>query len=583
MSPRGHDPGEVAVVLHTHLPYLRNHGVWPVGEEWLFQAWGESWLPVTAMLRRLADDGLRDVLTLGITPMVAHQVADRRLRDDLGTWLAIQMWRGEEQRAAHRVHGDDLAALGSFYWGHYAELLAIHEEVEAAGGLLAVWADLASRGVIELLGGPATHPYLPLQASPTLVDAQLACGLDHHARWAGARPTGLWAPEMGYRPAGRVADATARPLRTDRHGTPTLPRTGPTLPGLEEHYAAAGIDHFLVDAATLVRAAGGRDRDWTIRPAVPDPAAGGPDEVVHDGVLVGESDVAVFARDLSVAYHVWSPTAGYPGDRWYRDYFARGSFGVHPSWRVTDKQLGPQEKALYDPDRAAARAARHVDHFHGVLREVCDPRPGGLVVAAYDTELFGHWWFEGVDWLEGTLRRLAASDRLTTTTLASRLSRRPPARRLELPESSWGYAKGHATWVTPATRPLWASLRDAERDAAAALATGRGTPAARAQIARELALLTASDWPFMVTRGNAPGYATERFHGHLDRLHRCCRLVTEDARGPAVDAEVAAIAALDDAPDAPEAFVAALAAARSTAGRRLTPATALATSSGEVR
>ena len=554
------DPGEVALVLHTHLPYLRNHGVWPVGEEWLFQAWGESWLPVTDVLRRLGAEGHRYLATLGVTPMVAHQVADPRLRAEMGTWLGIQMWRGEEQRADRRVHGDRLAALGSFYWRHYARLLALHEEIEAAGGLLAVWADLASRGVIELLGGPATHPYLPLQTSPALIDAQLDAGLDAHARWAGQRPTGLWAPEMGYRPAGRVADATAVPVATDRHGTPTLPRTGPHLDGLEAHYARAGIDHFLVDAPTLVRAAGGRDRDWTVRPAVPDATAGRPDEVVHDGVLVGEHDVAAFARDLSVAYHVWSPSAGYPGDAWYRDYFARGSFGIHPSWRVTDKQLAPTDKDVYDPGRAAARVRQHVDHFHGVLREVGDPRPGGLVVAAYDTELFGHWWFEGVDWLEATLRRIAASDRLTTTTLASRLSRRPPTRRLALPESSWGYAKGHATWVTPDTRPLWRALRDAEHEAAAALATGHGTPAARTQVARELALLASSDWPFMVTRGNAPGYAGDRFAGHLARLRRCCELVRADAGGTNVDAEVARLADLDDAPADVAALVGALSA-----------------------
>jgi hypothetical protein len=347
------DPGEVAIVLHTHLPWLKGHGVWPVGEEWLFQAWGESWYPVTRMLLRLADEGHRDVLTLGVTPLVAWQVADRSLRDDMGTWLGGNMWRSEQQRTAGWYLPDDVAALGPFYWRHYADLLAFHERVEAAGGLLAVWADLASRGVIELLGGPATHPYLPLHADEGLIDAQLATGLSAHTTWAGHRPSGIWVPEMGYRPRGPVADATAEPDHVDEQGTPRLPRLPGERPGLEEHYARHGISHFLVDAPTLVRAAGGADRDWTVRPDVPDPSADDPYEVVHDGVLVGDTDVVAFARDLSVAYHVWSPTEGYPGDAWYRDYFARGSFGLHPSWRVTDKALGPSEKAAYDPAGAA--------------------------------------------------------------------------------------------------------------------------------------------------------------------------------------------------------------------------------------
>ncbi len=550
----GTAPGEVALVLHTHLPYLREHGVWPVGEEWLFQAWGTSWLPVTRLLERLGDDGHRQVLTLGVTPMVAHQVADDRLARDLGTWLGGQMWRSEEQRW-HLYLDAEVTALGPFFWRRFADLLAYHEQVQRRGGLLAVWADLADRGVIELLGGPATHPYLPLQRDPTLIDAQLACGLDHHARWARRRPTGIWAPEMGYRPRGTVADATARPVAVDAHGTPTLPRLDRERPGLEEHYQAHGADHVLVDAPTLIRAAGGTERDWTVRPAPPDPAAGSPDEVVHDGVLIGDSEVVAFARDLAVAYHVWSPTAGYPGNRWYRDSYAVGSYGVHPSWRVTDQDLHPSDKRPYEPDAAQRQVHRDAVHLQGVLHEVLDPRPGGLVVAAYDTELFGHWWFEGVDWLEALLRHVHADPGLVTTTLAGRLERRPPTRRLDLPESSWGYAKGHASWVSDATRPMWRALVDAEDRARAALAGGAGDARARAQVARELALLAASDWPFMATRGRNPDYARERVDGHAARVHRLCDAIERDDLD---DAELAALEVRDDAPADPAAIVAAL-------------------------
>ncbi len=550
----GSASGEVALVLHPHLPYLRRHGAWPVGEEWLFQAWGSSWLPVTRLLERLADEGHREVLTLGVTPMVAHQVADERLARDLGTWLAGQMWRSEEQRW-HRYLGEQVTALGPFYWRRFADLLAYHEDVQARGGLLAVWADLASHGVVELLGGPATHPYLPLQRDPALIDAQLACGLEHHAAWTGSRPTGLWPPELGYRPRSRVADATATPTAVDRHGTPTLPRIAPERPGLEEHYAAHGVDHVLVDAPTLIRAAGGRERDWTVRPRTPDPTAGSPDEVVHDGVLIGDSDVVAYARDLAVAYHVWSPTAGYPGNAWYRDSYAVGSFGVHPSWRVTDHGLDPMSKAPYEPAAAAAQVTCDAEHLHGVLREVLDPRPGGVVVAAYDTELFGHWWFEGVDWLETLLRHVAADQRLTTTTLAGRRERHPPTRRLALPESSWGYAKGHASWVDEATRPLWQTVVDAQERARRALTGGRGSPRTRAQVAREVALLSASDWPFMVIRGKSSGYAQQRVAHHAAALHRLCDAI-ETGSGEPQDLD--ALEARDDAPADPSALVAGL-------------------------
>jgi 1,4-alpha-glucan branching enzyme len=554
-------PGEVALVLHTHLPYVRGHGVWPVGEEWLFQAWGTSWLPVTRLLEDLAARGHREVLTLGVTPLVAHQVADARLARDLGTWLGGQIWRSEEQRW-HHLMGPEVQSLSTFFWRRFAALLDYHEDVQSRGGLTAVWAELADAGVIELLGGPATHPYLPLQPDPALIDAQLETGLAAHARWAGRRPSGLWPPELAYRPRGPVGDPTVPPERVDGDGTPTLVRTGPSLPGLEEHYARHGIDHVLVDAPTLVRAAGGEDRDWTVRP---DPARpGSADDVVHDGVLVGDSDVVAFARDLSVAYHVWSPSAGYPGGVWYRDYFATGGYGVHPSWRVTDHELPPDRKAPYVPSAAAAAVGRDAAHLHGVLREVLDPRPGGLVVAAYDTELFGHWWFEGVDWLEALLRRIHDDPRLTTTTLASRLERRPPTRRLDLPESSWGFAKGHASWVTEGTRPIWRTLRAAEDRARRALARGRGDDAVREQVARELALLASSDWPFMLTRGNSPGYAEQRVAAHAGALHELCDAI--DAGEPCRE-RCAELQDLDDAPHDPAPFLAALDPAATAATR----------------
>jgi 1,4-alpha-glucan branching enzyme len=547
-------PGELALVLHTHLPYVRGHGAWPVGEEWLFQAWGTSWLPLTRLLERLAAEGHRELLTLGVTPLVAHQIQDPRLARDLGTWLGGQVWRSEEQRW-HHLMGPEVQSLSTFFWRRFATLLDYHEDVQQRGGLTAVWADLAAQGVIELLGGPATHPYLPLQPDPALIDAQLETGLRSHATWAGRRPTGLWPPELAYRPRGAVADAAAAPIAVDAQGTPTLPRTGPELPGLEEHYARHGVDHVLVDAATLVAAAGGADRDWTVRPAVPDPAAGDPYEVVHDGVLIGDSDVVAFARDLSVAYHVWSPTAGYPGGAWYRDYYATGGYGVHPSWRVTDHTVPPDRKEPYVPAAAAAATERDAAHLHGVLRQVLDPRPGELVVAAYDTELFGHWWFEGVEWLEALLRRVVADPRLTTTTLAARVARRPPTRRLALPESSWGFAKGHASWATERTRPMWRALREAEDLARTTLAGGRGSVAARRQVARELALLASSDWPFMATRGNSAGYAEERVQAHARHVRELCDAIARDDEDPA---RLEVLTGLDDAPADPAPFVAAL-------------------------
>ena len=517
------EPGELALVLHTHLPHLSGHGVWPVGEEWLLQAWGTSWLPVTRVLERLAADGHRDLLTLSVTPTTAWQLADPRLAGELSGWLAAAMWRSEEQRH-HHLMGPEVTALSNHWWRHFRDLGAYHADVQERGGLLAVWDALATAGAIELLAGPATHPYLPLEPDPAMIDAQLVTGIAAHGRWT-RFSGGLWPPELGYRPRSTVGDPTTPPLRTDEDGTPELVRRGDELEGLESHYAAHGVTHVLVDGPTLVRAAGGAVRDWTRRPDPVAPGSDAPEEVLHDGVRIGDSEVIAFGRDLSVAYHVWSPTEGYPGNAWYLDHYATGGFGVHRSWRVTDRSRPPDAKEPYVPERAVEQAAVDAAHFVGVLRETLLGRPGGVVVAAYDTELLGHWWHEGPTWLERVLTSVAADPSLRTTTLVSRASRRPPTRRLALPESSWGYAKGHASWVTDATRPVWATLRASTELARRTLAGGCGTSEQRELVARELALLHASDWPFMLTRGRSAGYALERVEGHAARIRRLCAAI----------------------------------------------------------
>ena len=546
----GDGPGELALVLHTHLPHVAGHGVWPVGEEWLLQAWGTSWLPITRVLERLAGAGGRDLLTLSVTPTTAWQLADDRLADELAGWLAAATWRSEEQRW-HHLMGPEVTALSSHWWRHFQDLGGYHAEVQARGGLLAVWDELARTGVIELLSGPATHPYLALERDPATIDAQLATGLAAHSAWT--RPTGgFWPPELAYRPAGKVGDPTRPPLRIDDDGTPELVRDGPELPGLETFYAAHGITHILVDGPTLVRAAGGSDRDWTRRPepvpAHSDDAA----EVLYEGAFIADSDVVAFGRDLSVAYHVWSPEDGYPGGAWYLDHHATGGFGVHRSWRVTDRALPPDAKQPYVPGRAMAQAHEDAAHFVRVVHDTLAERPGGLVVAAYDTELFGHWWHEGPVWLGHVLELVTADPTLTTTTLASRRARRPPTRRLALPESSWGYAKGHASWVTEDTRDVWVTLARASARARQALAGGRGNPALRDQVARELALLAASDWPFMLTRGRSPEYARERVALHAGRVDALCGMIEAGSAGGS-DALTG-----DPVPPDPAALVAAL-------------------------
>jgi 1,4-alpha-glucan branching enzyme len=508
---------ELALVLHTHLPWVAGHGRWPVGEEWLHQAWAASWLRVTRVLEEAGAAGMRDVLTLGVTPTVAWQVADPRLAAETAGWLAAAVWRAEEQRHHHRM-GSEVTALAPHWWRHFAELAAYHSDVEARGGLLAVWRGLAEAGVIELLAGPATHALLPIEDA-ALVDAQLATGVAAHRAWAGGASggaLGLWPPELGH------------------------------APGLAGRLVAHGVTHVVLDGPCVDAVAGGGDAD-----AAP----------VRGAVRLGADGPVAFVRDRVLSERIWADPGGYPGDPWYLDHHATGGYGVHRSWRVTDPARPPNAKATYVPARAAARTAAHADDLVAAVRTTLADDPDGVAVLALDTELLGQWWHEGPEWLAQVLARLRAAPDLATTTLARRAAAHPPRRSVPEPTGTWAPDGGMARWTTGAAEPLRHRVDAAIAAARAALAGGRGPDEARAAVGRQVALLMASDWTFMATRGQAAGYAADRVAAHADRLGAVVDALAlgDDATaraaavgGDPVPADAAAfVAALD--PDGPEA------------------------------
>ena len=459
----GEPVGTFCLVLHTHLPWVAHHGAWPVGEEWLHQAWAHSYLPVLDVLTRLAAEGRRDLLTFGLTPVLAAQLDDPYCRREFHTWLGF--WQARAEGLATQ-RDTTMRDLGSREFVASQRALAAVEGAWS-GGLSPVLRPLVDVGAVELLGGPATHPFQPL-LDPAWRRFALRTGLDDAELRLGRRPEGIWAPECGYRP------------------------------GLEEDYARLGVRRFLVDGPTL-QAVGA---------------------TTGAAVTVGDSDVVAFARDLEVTYRVWSPRKGYPGGRWYRDFhtFDHPS-GFRPA-RVTSRATPPHEKAPYDPVRAAVAVAADAADFVEVVRrrlvslaEQQHGRPG-LVVAAYDTELFGHWWHEGPQWLEAVLRQLPEAG-VRVTTLAGAVAAGHVAGPRHLGAGSWGTGKDWRVWDGEAVADL-AEADGRMRDRVAkvlAVPTPYRDPA-RDQLARSTLLALASDWAFMVTKDSAAGYARERHARH---------------------------------------------------------------------
>jgi len=243
---------------------------------------------------------------------------------------------------------------------------------------------------------------------------------------------------------------------------------------------------------------------------------------------VADSAVAAVSRHPEISGQVWSAAQGYPGDPFYREFHRKDDRSGLRYWRVTDTTVDLGDKAEYVVPLAADRVREHARHFSASVREELAAHRqvtgrDGMLVTTFDSELFGHWWFEGIDWLGLVLRELGD----IATTVAARLEAQPPRERVALAEGSWGKNNDHSTWMAPQTEWMWEGIHAAVARVGA-LADDPPHDAFRKRAAdhalRELLLLESSDWPFLVTTGQAGDYASERFRSHAQRIARSLEL-----------------------------------------------------------
>lgn len=502
--------GLLALVLHAHLPYVRHpERQQALEERWLFEAITECYLPLVDLLLRLFEEGVPCRLAVSVSPTLAAMLRDPLLGERYRCHLD-ELGRLLDAEAERDARDPWIAPLLGFYRDRIARACQLWEAVE--GDLVAALAALEDTGLVELLTTAATHAYLPLIRPRALAAAQVAVGLEHHERLFGRRPKGFWLPECGYEP------------------------------GLEDVVGALGPRYVVVDAHGLLNG---------------DPA---PRFGVHAPALCPGGAVACFARDPECSKQVWSATEGYPADPVYREFFRdlatqrtaeelgeyfapfapfaqRGDRGWPPTGIKLHRITGPTEdKELYDPAAAAARALEHGRDFLRRRREQAERVRGGgggpamdrppLVVAPFDAELFGHWWFEGPAFLEAVIRGAAAGrEGIELVTPSEVLERWPRAQVVRPSASSWGDGGYSGVWLSEDNAWVHRYLAAVGRRAVDAVARlgapscPRGGLARRAleQALRELLLAQASDWPFLIRAGTARDYAERRLREHCRR------------------------------------------------------------------
>lgn len=514
--------GYLAIVLHAHLPYVRHPEYESFLEEtWLFEAITEVYIPLLRVFEGLRDDGVDFRITLSISPPLLAMLQDDFLQRRYLAHLEHLTRLGDQEILRHHVDSRFLETARM-----YRRLLQETHDIyvnKYGRDLVSAFGRLQDDGCLEIITAAATHGYLPiLRTQPAAVKAQLQVGAESYRRTFNRPLPGFWLPECGY------------------------------FPGLENAVQEAGGRYFFVETHGILNA--------TDKP-----------QYGYLAPLACPNGVAAFGRDPASGRVVWSANEGYPGDFWYRDfykdigfeldfdyikpYILDGETRIFTGFKYYRVTGDTNEKEPYEADRATERAAMHADDFikrqqDAVERYAPSLDKPPLIVALYDAELFGHWWFEGPQWLDFMIRKLAADQNTLDLITPSQYLQRYPVQQCAQPSaSSWG-DKGYSDfWLNPGNDWIYRHLHDAAgrmqevaRDNPD-VAPGTLTFRALQQAARSLLLAQASDWAFIMKTGTAVDYAYGRTRDHLARFHY---LVDAVASGTIDEQRLEALETMDD-------------------------------------
>lgn len=489
------EKGYLAIVLHSHLPYVRHPEYEDfLEEDWLYEAITETYIPLIDVFNGLVRDGVDFRLTMTITPTLCSMLSDPLLQDRYVRHLEllIELADKEVERTRWEPVFNRLALMyqSSFRQARQLFLDRYNKNI------LAAFREFQDKGKLEILTCNATHGFLPLmEVCPGSVRAQVMVGAGNYERYFGRRARGMWLAECGY------------------------------SPGVDNYLKEADIRFFFVDTHGILHAS-------------PRPKYG-----VYAPIYC-KSGVAAFGRDFESSKQVWSAIEGYPGDYQYREFYRDIGFDldfeyikpyIHKDgirintgikyYRITGKS---DNKEPYNPECAREKAASHAGNFMfnrerqaEYLLDVMKKKP--LIVAPYDAELFGHWWYEGPMFLDFLFRKIHYDQKTIRPITPSEYLAENPRNQVSTPSmSSWGY-KGYCEhWLDGSNDWIYRHLHKASErmtEIVNAYPDAEGLlRRALNQALRELLLAQSSDWAFIMKTGTVVNYAVKRTKEHILRF-----------------------------------------------------------------
>ncbi|MHA1729773.1 MAG: 1,4-alpha-glucan branching protein domain-containing protein [Promethearchaeota archaeon] len=532
--------GSFCIVLHSHLPWVINHGVWPHGTSWLNEAASETYIPILMEIDKLIEKGLKPKLTIGLTPVLCEMLSHSSFKSDFSNYL-------DEKISAAKYDHDDFTKNNykdgriqlALWWVEFYSRVKNYF-LKYNKDILGRYARLQEMGLVDIITSAATHGYSPLLSRDTSIDAQFKIAVDNYKKHFGRSPTGVWLPECAYRPGYKWKN----PLNNEEFDRP----------GIEYFLDKNGLRYFFVDTSLLL---GGLSQGvyaarfpllkqlWKQFESQYKEAPLQFEKSQYESYLVSTNStkgpVGFFTRDEKTGIVVWSGEHGYPGSGEYLDFHKKHFPGGLRYWKVTGPKVDLGEKMLYWPNDVPSKLDENAGHYVELIKKILreyKEKSGkqGIIVAPYDCELFGHWWFEGPWWLNRILEWIDKDPEIELTNTREYLEKNPPNKTVQIIEGSWGQGSSHWVWLNKWTTWTWKRVYECEAKSEKIITKYYNTKDQNLQkilkqMARELLLLESSDWQFLITTWSARDYAENRVAVHYQNFIRLYKMASNYSNG----------------------------------------------------
>lgn len=518
------------------MPYVLSHGKSPHGTDWINESAAECYLPLLHTLDRLLREGIKPRWTINLTPILSEQLADPAFKEGFEEYCQNKIDAAIKDQARFEREGPLwMQGLASMWQRTYMRTLNQFQH-QWGRSIVEGFRYFQDQGSIEIITSGATHGYQPLLGTDESCRAQVKLGVLNYEKHFGKKPRGIWLPECAYRPRydWKPPMAKSKDVPWPRMAT-------------DEILKEEGLEFFFVDSH-MIRGGHPLGTYAANFPQLEEMFARSskyftpPEEFrsEYEHYLL-PSGVTCFARDPETTVKVWSGDSGYPGDPYYLEFHKQLYPGRLRYWRISPDKTDLGKKQPYDPYQAFDRVQDHAADLVNVLKTTLARYRGhadreGTLVAMYDTELFGHWWWEGPEFLYQLARNIHADGEIELVTGSDVMDSDPAHQMIHLPEGSWGEGGYHYIWLNEENSWTWEKLYPVERKLRQMARDYAGGPAHEVvvQAAREMLLAESSDWQFLISTFAAKDYAEIRFTDHIERFNRLAEIADRMNTGSAM-------------------------------------------------